>query len=289
MARWKPLFIVQWLVVSLITCTTTGEKGTVQISKLPAHNNSYSRAKRRCGQLVWHAYNTNRYSYSFDSLQRLAQCYAVENGYTLYENAFSQTMSYRKEGLLDAVQYERGVSRYHYQKGRLAFIDFFEDKQPIYRYQVYLNPRGQIVGLMGIPLNNSGLMAYSTRYQLDKQGRYVQLDVYTDRGELYYRVVQRDFDPSVKNPLALTGQTFYDLNRYPWITWGEVFPFQQALARRIETFRYSAPETPGRLIKRSDVTVTWQTDSLGSVTRQFSYDALNRVRDTVSIEYLNCR
>lgn len=289
MTRWKPLFIIQGLVVNLFTCTATKENRVVQTRQWPTYNETYSQAERSCGQLVWHAYNTNRYSYSFDSFQRMAECYAVENGYTLHENPFRQKMSYSKEGLLEYVQYERGISRYHYQQGRLAFIEFFEEKQPIYRYQVYSNAQGQIVGLKGRPLHNSGLMAYSTKYQLDKQGRYVQLDVYTDQGVLYYRVVQRDFDPSAKNPLPLAGQTFYDLNRYPWIMWGEVFPLQKALARRIETFRYAAPETPGKLIKRSDVTVSWQTDGQGYITSQFSYDALNKTRDTVSIEYLNCR
>ena len=289
MAKWKTLVSIQWLISILITCTTTDQnKRVVQTRTWPDHK-AYSKADRQCERLVWHAYNTNRYAYFFDATHRLTQCYAVENGYSLNEYTFEQKMSYTKDGLLEKVQYEKGETRYQYHNGRLSFIDFFHEEQPIYRYQIRLNPQGQIVGLKGIPLQNSGLMAYSTQYQLDEQGRYVQLDAYTDKGVLYHRVVQRNFDPSVKNPVSSVRQTLYDLNRHPWISWGEVFPMSEALARRIETYRYAAPETPTKLIKRSDVTVSWQTDRQGYITRQFSTDALNMVRDTVRIEYINCR
>ena len=80
----------------------------------------------------------------------------------------------------------------------------------------------------------------------------------------------------------------YDLNRYPWITWGEVFPISSEVARHVEIYRYARPETPTKLIKRADLSVSWRTDSQGYVTGQFSTDVLTGIRDTVLIDYLNC-
>ena len=165
-------------------------------------------------------------------------------------------------------------------------IDFYQDGQPIYRYQVSTNAKGQITRLLGRPLNDSGLVAYSTQYQLDEQGRYVQLDVRNDRNILYYRVIQRDFNSSVTSPYQLIRGVPYELNRYSWITWGEVFPIIREVARHVESYRFAPPETPTQLIKRSDVSVSWRTDTLGYITGQFSTDAMTGIRDTVSIDYL---
>lgn len=244
--------------------------------------------KRRCRQVVWRDYNTNYYTYTFDSRQQLSACSAVEHTFNLKDYPLNQQLIYSKAGVLDEVRDERGFSRYRYQNGQLVGIDFFQDGQPIYRYQVSTNAKGQITKLLGMPLNDSGLIAYSTQYRLDEQGRYVQLDVRNDRNILYYRVIQRDFDPSVSSPYQLIRGVPYDLNRYPWMTWGEVFPISSEVARHIETYRYAPPGTPTKLIKRADVSVSWRTDTQGYVTGQFGTDALTGIRDTVSIDYLTC-
>jgi hypothetical protein len=236
--------------------------------------------------VVWHAYNTNYYTYTFDSKQQLSTCSAVEHSFNQKNYPLNQQLSYTKAGLLDQVLNERGFSRYRYKNGQLVEIDFFQDGQSIYRYQVSTNAKGQITSLLGMPLNDSGLMAYSTQYRLDQQGRYVQHDVRNDRNILYYRVIQRDFASSVSSPYQLIRGVPYDLNRYPWITWGEVFPISSEVARHVELYRYAPPETPNKLIKRADVSVSWRTDTLGYVTGQFSTDLLTGIRDTVTIDYL---
>ena len=68
-----------------------------------------------------------------------------------------------------------------------------------------------------------------------------------------------------------------------------MFPVSPYLAKRVETFRYAAPETPTELIKRADLSVTWQRDKQGHLTGQFSTDALTTIQDTILIDYLNCR
>lgn len=288
MSRWKCVSWVCWLFISLIACTATDQKNSGQQTREWPDHADDARPNRQCQQLIWQAYNMNRYTYSFDSSGRLSRCSAIENGYNLNSYAFEQKMSYTKEGLLEEVQYERGLSQYHYRNGRLVSIDFFQDGQPIYQYLIQTNTKGQITGLKGQPLQDSGLTAYSTQYRLDERGRYVQLDVRTDKGILYHRVVQRDFDPSVKSPYALFQHIPYDLNRYPWITWGELFPMNAQVARHVETYRYAAPETPMNLIKRSDIVLDWKTDRQGYLTGQFSNDTLNRMRDTVFVEYIKC-
>lgn len=276
------------LLIAVLACTPTDHQNTMtsadtlSVGVAPAH------PKRRCRQVVWHAYNTNYYTYSFDATRHLSETSAVEHTFNLRDYPLNQHLIYTKAGLLDQVRDERGFSRYQYQNGHVVGIDFVQDGQPIYRYQVSTNAKGQITGLRGRPLNDSGLMAYSTQYRLDQQGRYVQLDVRNDRNILYYRVMQRDFDPSVSSPYQLIRGVPYDLNRYPWITWGEVFPISSAVARHVEIYRYARPQTPDKLIKRADLSVSWRTDTLGYITGQFSTDALTGNRDTVLIDYLIC-
>ncbi|QIP17319.1 hypothetical protein G8759_34115 [Spirosoma aureum] len=280
-----PLFIFL-LLIALFACTPTDHQNsmtranTLPIRVAPAH------PKRRCRQVVWHAYNTNYYTYTFDSGQRLSQSSAVEHTFNQKDYPLNQNLIYTKAGVLDQVRDERGFSRYRYKNGKLEGIDFFLDDQLIYRYQVSTNAKGQITKLVGMPLNDSGLTAHSTQYRLDGQGRYVQLDVRNDRNILYYRVIQRDFNSSVSSPYQLIRGVPYDLNRYSWITWGEVFPISSEVARHVEIYRYAPPETPTKLIKRADVSVSWRTDTLGFITGQFSTDLLTGIRDTVSIEYL---
>ncbi|MFD2937335.1 hypothetical protein [Spirosoma flavum] len=224
-----------------------------------------------------------------DSTSRLKHGTAAELTVSGHYYPLDQWLTYTRKGLLEQVRDHIGSSKYAYRNGQLTSIEFSQAGQPIYRYQVSLNTRGQIVGLSGTPLHNSGLPAYSTHYQLDQQGRYVQLDVRTDKGVLYYRVIQRDFDVSVNSPYALVRGIPYDLNRFPWMTWGEIFPLSPHLARHIQTYRYAPPNKPTQLIKRSDLRLTYQRDSHGYMTGQFSTDALTTIQDTVVIDYQICR
>ncbi|GAB3047122.1 hypothetical protein [Spirosoma pulveris] len=280
-----PLFI-SLLLIAVFACTTTDHQNSMTNADTLSVRATPLRPKRRVHQVVWHAYNTNYYTYTFNSRQQLSACSAIEHTFTLKDQPLNQQLMYTKAGLLDQVRGERGFSQYTYKNGLLVEIVFIQDSQPIYRYQVSTNAKGQITGLQGRPLNDSGLMAYSTQYQLDQQGRYVQLDVRNDHNLLYYRIIRRDFDSSVFSPYQLIRGVPYDLNRHPWITWGEVFPISQEGARRVEIYRYAPPETPDQLIKRADLSITWQTDTSGYVTGQFSTDALTGIRDTVSIHYL---
>ena len=283
----KTSLFIYLLLIAVFACGPTDhQNSTTSADTLSVRTNS-ARPKRRCRQVVWRAYNTNYYTYTFDSGQRLSACSTVEHTYILKDYSLNQQLIYTKAGLLDQIRDERGVSRYRYKNGLLAGIDFFQDGQPIYRYQVNTNAKGQITRLLGMPLNDSGLMAYSTQYRLDQQGRYVQLDVRNDRNILYYRVIRRDFNSSVSSPHQLIRGVPYDLNMHPWITWGEVFPISNEVARHIEIYRYAPPETPNKLIKRADLSITWQTDTLGYITGQFSTDVMTGLRDTVSIDYLN--
>jgi hypothetical protein len=274
------------LLIAVFACTPTDRQDSTTSADTLSVRVAHAHPNRWCRQVVWHTYNTNYYTYTFDSGQQLSACSAVEHTFNLKDYLLNQQLIYTKAGVLDQVRDERGFSRYRYKNGQLVGIDFFQDGQPIYRYQVSTNAKGQITRLLGMPLNDSGLMAYSTQYRLDEQGRYVQLDVRNDRNLLYYRVSQRDFDSSVTSPYQLIRGVPYDLNRYPWITWGEVFPISSEVARHVEIYRYAPPETPTKLIKRADVSVSWRTDTLGYVTGQFSTDVLTGIRDTVSIDYL---
>ncbi|AUD06660.1 hypothetical protein [Spirosoma pollinicola] len=281
-----PLFIYL-LLIAVFSCTTTDyQNSTTRVDTLSVRATP-DRPKRRCQHVVWHAYNTNYYTYTFNSSGWLSACSAVEHTFNLKDYPLKQQLLYTKAGVLDRVRDERGFSKYNYRNGQLVGIDFFQDGQPIYRYQVSTNAMGQIIRLQGMPLNNSGLMAYSTQYELDKQGRYVQLDVRNDRNILYYRVIRRDFNSLASSPYQLIRGVPYDLNIHPWITWGEVFPISREIARHVEIYRYARPEMPNKLIKRSDISLTWRTDTLGYVTGQFSTDALTGIRDTVLIDYLN--
>lgn len=272
----------------MFACTATDRQH--QIPEMPDQRTIQKKlaTNRPCQQVIWRNHNGNWYDYRFDASQRLSQCTAFEqpNSYGTY--ALSQYLTYAKDGLLERVHNEEDSSRYHYRNGQLASIDFFQEGQLVYRYLVTTNEQGLIVGLRGVPLNDSGLLACSARYQLDEQGRYVQLDLEDDRGVLYYRVRQSDFVPATGHLYGLIRSVPYDLNRNPWIRWSEGFPLSPYLARRIETYRYAAPETPTQLIKRMDQSVDWKRDKQGHITGQFSTDALTAIRDTVLIDYLNC-
>lgn len=281
----KSSLFIYLLLIAVFTCTPTDHQDHTVSADTLSVRAAPARPKRRCRQVVWHAYNTNYYTYTFNASEQLSACSAVEHTFNQKDYPLNQQLIYTRAGLLDQVRDERGFSRYRYRNGQLVGIDFFQDGQPIYRYQVSTNAKGQITRLLGMPLNDSGLMAYSTQYQLDEQGRYVQLDVRNDRNILYYRVIQRDFNSSVTSPYQLIRDVPYDLNRNPWISWGEVFPISSDVARHVAIYRYAPPETPTQLIKRSDVSVSWRTDTLGYVTGEFSTDALTGIRDTVSIDY----
>jgi hypothetical protein len=274
------------LLIAVFACTPTDHQNSMTSANTLSVRVAPDRPKRRCRQVVWRAYNTNYYTYTFDSSEKLSACSAIEHTFNLKDYPLNQYLIYTKAGVLDQVRDERGLSQYRYKNGQLVGIDFFQDGQSIYRYQVSTNAKGQITGLLGMPLNDSGLIAYSAQYRLDEQGRYVQLDVRNDRNILYYRVIQRDFDSSISSPYQLIRGVPYDLGRYPWITWGEVFPISSEVARHLEIYRYAPPETPNKLIKRADVSVSWRTDTLGYITGQFSTDELTGIRDTVSIDYL---
>lgn len=202
--------------------------------------------------------------------------------------ALNQQLTYTKQGLLEWVHGEEDSSRYQYHNGRLASINFYQEGEPVYRYLVTTNEQGQIVGLRGEPLNDSGLLVCTTRYRLDAQGRYVQLDVKDERGVLYYRMKQSDFVPATGHLDGLLGSVPYDLNRYPWLNWGERFPLSSYMARRIETYRYTGPDPSTELIKRADMSIRWQRNKTGHITGQFATDALTTIRDTVLIDYINC-
>ena len=282
----KTSLFIYLLLIAVFACTPTDHQNSTTRADTLSVRAAPARPTRRCRQVVWHTYNTNYYTYTFDSGGQLSACSAVEHTFNLKDYPLNQQLIYTKAGALDQVRDERGFSRYNYKNGQLVGIDFFQDGQPIYRYQVSTNAKGQIIKLQGRPLNDSGLMAYSTQYRLDEQGRYVQLEVRNDRNILYYRVIRRDFNPSVSSPYQLMRGVPYDLNMHPWITWGEVFPISSEVARHVEIYRYAPPETPTQLIKRSDVSVSWRTDTLGYVMGEFSTDALTGIRDTVSIDYL---
>lgn len=283
------VYLAHLLLTTGLGCTPADQSARPPGAKDQRSARSQARLNRSCQQIVWQDYNANRYRYQFDTSHRLSQCTALESTYSYKPYAFDQQLTYTTEGLLSQVRDEEDASQYHYRNGRLASIDFFQQGQLVYRYVVSVNDRGQLVGLRGVPLNNSGLRGYSTRYQLDEQGRYVQLDRKDEQGKLYYRVVQRGFTAANGHLYGLMRGIPYDINRYPWLSWGEGFPISPYLASRIETYRYAAPQTPTELIKRTDVSVTYQTDRQGCITGQFSTDALTTIRDTVLINYINCR
>ena len=269
-------------------CTIDQHAQTSARTRPPAPT-VHSESIRSCKRLIWRAYNLNYYVYTLDSANRLQHGTAAERTTSGQYYPLQQKLTYTRDGLLEQVRDPNGSSQYAYRNGRLTSIEFSQVGQPIYRYQLSLNIRGQIVGLRGTPLQNSGLPAYSTQYQLDQKGRYVQLEVRTDQGVLYHRVRQGDFETSVGSPYALIRGIPYDLNRFPWMTWGETFPLNPHLARHIQTYRYAAPDTPTKLIKRSDLRLTYRRDPQGYMTGQFSTDALTTIRDTVVITYQQCR
>ena len=269
-------------------CTIDQHAQTSARTRPPAPT-VHSESIRSCKRLIWRAYNLNYYVYTLDSANRLQHGTAAERTTSGQYYPLQQKLTYTRDGLLEQVRDPNGSSQYAYRDGQLTSIEFSQAGQPVYRYQLSLNTRGQIVGLRGTPLQNSGLPAYSTQYQLDRQGRYVQLEVRTDQGVLYHRVRQGDFETSVGSPYALIRGILYDLNRFPWMTWGETFPLNPHLARHIQTYRYAAPDTPTKLIKRSDLRLTYRRDPQGYVTGQFSTDALTTIRDTVVITYQQCR
>lgn len=268
---------------------TTNQPSQPPVLTRPTNYTVHPDSNRLCKRLIWRAYNLNYYEYTMDSVNRLQHAIAAERTISGRYYPLDQRLTFTSKGLLEQVRDPNGSSRYTYRDSQLTAIEFSQDGQPIYRYQVSVNTHGQIVGLRGTPLSNSGLPAYSTQYQLDRQGRYVQLDVRTDQGILYHRVTQSDFETSPGSPYALIHGIPYDLNRFPWMTWGEVFPLNPHLARRIQTFRYAAPNTPNQLIKRADLRLSYRTDPQGYITGQFSTDVLTSIRDTVVIDYQLCR
>ena len=279
--------IVFLLLTALYSCTHDQSAQPPARTTLP-HLSVHFDSTRPCKEFIWRAYNTNYYVYTLDSTNRLKHGTIAERTNSGRYYPIDQWLTYTSNGLLEQVRGRNGASQYTYYNGHLTAINFFLDGQLIYRYQVSLNTNGQIDGLRGIPLNNSGLPAYSTKYLLDQQGRYVQLDVRTDQGVLYYRVVQSDFDDDTSSPYALIRGIPYDLNRFSWMSWGEVFPLSPHLARRIQTYQYAAPNTPTQLIKRSDLRFTYRPDPQGYMMEQFSTDALTTIQDTVFIDYQPC-
>lgn len=281
-------YLIQLLLTTGLACTSANNQRQVTgpISQSPIATNRAT--PQLCQQIIWQDANANQYVYHFDAHQRLHQCTALEENSGSKPFALNQRLTYNKQGYLDWVHGQEDSSQYNYQKGRLASIDFFQEGRHVYRYLLNANAQGQLVGLRGIPINNSGLQGYSTHYQLDEQGRYTQLEVVDDKGQLYYRIIQRDFMP-IANQLAKGMRGIpYDLNRYPWPSWGKQFPVSEHLASRIETYRYAAPRTPTQLIKRADVSVAFLRDRQGYITRQVSTDALTSIRDTIRITHLNC-
>ena len=288
--RTEVVFLLKLVLLTQLACSSADHSTQQQGTKAsqPATATRFP-DNRHCQQILWRDDNDNQYVYYFDENQRLVQCRALEqtNSYDTY--AFDQQLSYSPDGRLKQVRDEEQSSQYQYRNGKLVAIDFMQEGQLIYRYMVSVNGRGQIIGLRGVPLNNSGLLAYSTRYQLDQQGRYVQLDLRDGRGVLYYRVKQSDFLPPAAHLNSLIRGVPYDLNRYPWLSWGEVFPLNPHQASHIETYRYANPRQPDQLIKRADLRVTFRTDRQGYITGQFSTDSMTTIRDTVVTDYQHCQ
>ncbi|RYF68894.1 MAG: hypothetical protein EOO39_18605 [Cytophagaceae bacterium] len=281
-------YLIQLVLTTGLACTSADNQREVTeptSQSLVAANRS---TPRLCQQIVWQDANANQYVYHFDTHQRLHQCTALEENSGSKPFALDQRLTYNKQGYLEWVHGQEDSSQYNYQKGRLASIDFFQEGRHVYRYLLDTNTQGQLVGLQGIPMNNSGLQGYSTRYQLDEQGRYIQLEVADDKGQLYYRIIQRDFVAMANHLAGGMRGIPYDLNRYPWPSWGKQFPVSEHLASRIETYRYAAPRTPTRLIKRADVSVAFLRDRQGYITSQVTTDAFTSIRDTVRINHLNC-
>ena len=282
-------YLVQLLLLTCLACTSIDNKRHLAETTHQASVAEQLPPSPDCQQIIWQAgEGGNRYVYNFAANQRLRQCTALEEngGYGVY--VLNQQLTYTPQGQLKQVRSQADSSHYHYQKGQLASVVFFQEGIPVYRYQFQVDARGHLVGLTGIPLNNSGLQGYSTRYQLDEKGRYRQLDVFNELGQPYYRVIQQNFVAG-PNLLArgMRGIPF-DLNRYPWPGWGEQFPVSEHLASRIELYRYASPQTPTQLIKRNDLSVVFQRDQLGYITRQIDTDLLTTIRDTVRIRYLTC-
>lgn len=216
--------------------------------------------------MIWRLYNTNYYDYAIDSTRRLTRCTAYEKETHGVYDPFVQTLTYNPAGQLDQVRHNDGYSQYRYQQGRLVGIEFVQGGESVYRYRVTVNESGQVVGLRGEPLNDSGLPAYSTRYRLDKEGRYVELEARTAADEPYYRVVQRQFAPAVRRAYDQFQLIPYDFNRHPWTYWGEQFPMSRDLPGQVDVYRYAAPETPTALIQRSATRFTYQTNQDDYVT-----------------------
>ncbi|MDB5240419.1 MAG: hypothetical protein JWP57_1044 [Spirosoma sp.] len=280
----KKLIVILLLLTAIGSCTHDQSAQPPTQATLPQLS-IHTDLTRLCRRLIWRAYNSNYYVYTLDSTNRLKHGTIAERTNSGRYYPIDQYLIYTSNGLLEQVRELNGSSQYMYHNGQLTAIQFSQAGKPIYCYQVSHNSGGQIDGLRGIPLNNSGLPAYSTQYLLDQQGRYVQLDVRTDQGALYYRVVQSDFDNATSSPYALIRGIPYDLNRFSWMSWGEVFPLSPHLARRIQTYQYAAPNTPTQLIKRSDLRLTYRPDPQGYMMGQFSTDALTAIQDTVSIDY----
>ena len=276
------------LLLAFTTCQPTQRSTRFIAENQPANPSKKAGQNWQCQRVIWRAYNTNYYDYEIDTNHRLTRCTAYEKESRGVYDSFVQTLSYTPAGQLDQVRHTDGYSRYRYRKGRLASIEFVQGAELVYRYEVTVSETGQIVGLSGKPLNDSGLAAFSTRYKLDNQGRYVELETRTASGELYYRVVQRDFATAVRGAYDQFRLIPYDVNMHPWTYWGEQFPMTRELAGQVDVYRYAAPETPTTLIKRSATRFTYQTNQDGYATARWSHETLMQGRDTVSIEYQNC-
>lgn len=281
-------YLIQLLLTTGLACTSADQQRQVTgpASQSPVATDQSTPPP--CQQIIRREANANQYIYHFDTHQRLNQCTALEEDGGSEPFTLDQRLTYNKKGWLEWVRGREDSSQYNYQKGRLVSIDFFQEEGHVYRYLLDTNAQGQLVGLRGIPMNNSGLQGYSTRYKLDGQGRYVQLEVLNDKGQLYYRIIQRDFVP-MANQLAKGMRGIpYDLNRYPWPSWGKQFPVSEHMASRIEIYRYAAPQTPTKLIKRADMSMAFLRDQQGYITGQVSTDAFTSIQDTTRIIYLNC-
>ncbi len=283
-------FLIQMLLITGLSCSSDTNQRQATVPGNHLNVSPKQSTSGFCRQIIWQEANANRYIYLFDSLQRLITCTAQEESVGYKPFTLVQQLAYNKQGWLEWVHGQEDSSHYSYKKGRLASIDFFQEGRHIYRYLLHTNAQGHLVELRGIPINNSGLQGYSTRYQLDGRGRYVQLEVFNDKGQLYYRVIQRDF-VAIDNHLAKAMRMHgipYDLNRSPWPSWGKQFPVSEHLAGRIETYRYAAPQTPARLIKRADVSVAFLYNQRGYITRHVSTDAFTSMLDTIRITHLDC-
>jgi hypothetical protein len=278
------------MLMTLLHCQPREQSGQITTDTIQtAASTARLVAERPCGQTVWQAPNGNRYAYETDSSRRLSRCVAYErDGYGIdFETA--QRLTYNPAGRLERVDEADAFSLYRYQNGQLTSIEFVREGQPIYRYAVTVNAQGLIVNLRGQPLNDSGLGAFSTQYTLDAQGRYVQLETRTGQGELFYRVVQRDFEPRSRNLYDQFRNIPFDLNRLPWVSWPEQFPMSRHLPRRVDVYRFATPETPTTLIKRSSRQITYRTNQYGYVTAFLNTDLLYEGRDTTRIQYQKCR